>query len=133
MSGDVIMMLSPRQFAELESPAMTKAGEPFGGAVFHSCGDWLDRIDAVKKIENLVMVDAAFSAETDPDPCPPEVFAETFAGTGIVINARIAGEPDVLTDKVKRLYKPSVKLIVATYCKNPAEQEEVYDEIHRLQ
>ncbi len=133
MSGDVIMMLSPRQFAEFEAPAMTKAGEPFGGAVFHSCGNWSDRIDAVKKIENLVMVDAAFSAETDPDPCPPEVFAEAFSGTGIVINARIVGEPDVIIDKVKRLYKPSVKLIVATYCKSPAEQKQVYDEIHRLQ
>lgn len=132
MSGDVIMMLSPRQFAELEAPAMTRAGEPFGGAVFHSCGNWSGRIDAVKKIENLVMVDAAFSAETDPDPCPPEVFADAFAGTGIVINARIVGEPDVIIDKVKRLYRPSVKLIVVTYCRTPAEQQGVYDEIHEL-
>jgi len=132
MSGDVIMMLSPTQFAELEAPAMTRAGQPFGGAAFHSCGNWSNRIDAVKKIENLVMVDAPFSIETDPDPCPPEAFADAFAGTGIVVNARIVGEPEVVIDKVKKLYKPPMKLIVVTYCKTPAEQELLYNEIHHL-
>ena len=132
MSGDVIMMLSPTQFAELEAPAMTRAGEPFGGAVFHSCGNWSSRIDAVKKIENLVMVDAAFSAETDPDPCPPEAFADAFTGTDVVVNARIVGDAGIIIDKVKKLYKPPMKIIVVTYCRTPAEQQEVYEEIHEL-
>jgi hypothetical protein len=133
MSGDVIMMLSPQQFAEFEAPAMTKAGAPFGGAGFHSCGNFSNRIDAVKKIENLVVVDAAFSAETDPDPCPPEAFRDAFANTGIVINARIVGEAKVVIEKVKRLYAPGVNLIVVTYCKTPDEQQRAYEAVHELQ
>ena len=132
MSGDVIMMVSPEQYAEFEAPAMTKAGAPFDGAGFHSCGNWANRIEAVKKIDNLIVVDAAFSSETDPDPCPPEAFAEAFADTGIAINARIVGAGDVVIDKIKRLYKPGVKLIVVTYCKTPAEQQYVYDRVHEL-
>ena len=88
MSDDVMMMLSGQQFIEFEAPCLAKVGEPFGGAVFHSCGDWSGKIEAVKRIENLVMVDAAFSKQTDPNPNPPEPFAEGFAGTGIVVNAR---------------------------------------------
>jgi len=34
--------------------------------------------------------------------------------------------------RVKRLYKPGVKLIVVTYCKTPAEQQYVYDRVHEL-
>ncbi len=132
MSGDVIMMLSPDQFAEFEAPAMTKAGAPFGGAVFHSCGNFSNRINAVRQIENLVMVDAAFSSETDPDPCPPEPFADAFAGTNVAVNARIVGDSDVIVDKVKRLWKPGMKLIVVTYCKTPAEQQQVYEKVHEI-
>jgi len=132
MSGDVIMMLSPEHYGELEAPFMAKAGEPFGGAGFHSCGDWSTKIDAVKKIQNLVVVDGAFSPETDPDPNPPEPFADAFAGTKIAVNARFVGDVDVVVDKVKQLWKSGMKLIVVTYCKTPAEQKEVYEKIHTM-
>jgi len=132
MSGDVIMMLSPQQYCEFEAPFMTKAGEPFGGAVFHSCGNWSPKISAVKKIKNLVMVDGAFSAETDPDPNPAEPFADAFAATKVAVNARIVGDSVVVLEKVKKLWKPGMKLIVVTHCKTPAEQEEVYEKIHEI-
>ena len=132
MSDDVTTMFSAEHYRRLEAPFMAKAGRPFGGAGFHSCGNWSSRIDAVKDIDNLIMVDGAFSPETDPDPNPPEPFADAFAGTGIAVNARIVGGPDVVLDRVNKLYRPTMKLIVVTYCKTAAEQEQTCEKIHAL-
>ena len=132
MSSDVMVMISSEQYKEFEAPYLQKAGEAFGGAVFHSCGDWSNKISAVKSVPNLVMVDAAFSQETDPDSNPPEPFVAAFDGTGIIVNARIVGNAETVLEKVKRLWQPHMKLIVVTYCKTPGEQAMVYDEIHRI-
>lgn len=132
MSDDIIMMLSSRQYAELEVPNMTKVGKAFGGAVFHSCGNWSDRMGAIKEIKNLAMVDAAFSKETDPDPCPPEPFLEGFRDSGIAVNARVVGDVDTVLEKARRLWRPGMKLIMVTYCKTPQEQREAYKQIHGL-
>ena len=37
------------------------------------------------------MVDAAFTPQTDPSPNDGTRFAEVFAGTGVVVNARMVG------------------------------------------
>lgn len=132
MSDDVMMMLSGDQYVEFEAPCMAKVGEPFGGAVFHSCGNWSPKISAVKKIQNLIMVDGAFSTETDPDPNPAEPFVDGFAGTKIIVNARAVGEADVAIEKAQKLWKPGMKLIVVTYCKTPDEQRQAYEKIHEL-
>ena len=76
MSDDTMIMLSPKQYVEFEVPAIQVFGDAFGGAVFHSCGNWSRKIKAVTHIGNLRMVDGAFSQETDPSPNPPEPFAE---------------------------------------------------------
>ena len=78
------------------------------------------------------MVDGAFSPETDPSPNPAEPFKNAFAGKNAVVHARIVGDSDVVIGKVKQLWKPGMKLIIVTYCKSSAEQEKVYDEIHKL-
>ena len=78
------------------------------------------------------MVDGAFSAATDPTPNLPEPFAEAFANTGIVVNARIVGDPETVADTVKRLWKPGMKLIVVTFCQTPEEQTEAYDRVHEI-
>jgi len=78
------------------------------------------------------MVDGAFSEETDPDPNVVEPFAEQFVNTGIIVNARIVGDIQTITETVKKLWKPGIKLIVVTYCKSPDEQEEVYERIHEI-
>ena len=132
MSADNMVMLSPRQYGRYEVPILPELGKEFGGVAFHSCGDWSRKIPVVKKIKDLVMVDAAFSQETDPSPNPPEAFAEAFAGTGIIINARIVGAEELIIDTVKKLWKPNMKLIVTTYCQTPEEQKRVYDRIHTL-
>jgi hypothetical protein len=132
MSDDNALMISGRQYLDLAAPAVELAGEPFGGSAFHSCGNWVDKIESVKKIKGLRMVDGAFSAATDPSPNPPEPFAEGFANTGIVVNARIVGGVDTIAESVRRLWKPGMKLIVVTYSQSPEEQAEVYDQIYEI-
>lgn len=132
MSDDNASMISGEQYLEFAAPAVERAGKPFGGSAFHSCGNWSDKAEAVKRIAGLRMVDGAFSAATDPSPNPPEPFAEAFVKTGIVLNARIVGGPQTVADNVRRLWKPGMKLIVVTYCRSPEEQAEAYDHIHGI-
>jgi hypothetical protein len=132
MSDDNTVMVSNDFYKRFEIPFREKIGLKFGGYVFHSCGNWSKKISVIKKISNLVMVDGAFSEETDPDPNTVEPFAEQFVNTGIIVNARIVGDIQIITETVKKLWKPGIKLIVVTYCKSPAEQEEVYKLIHEI-
>ena len=132
MSDDNALMISGQQYLELAAPAVEHAGKPFGGSTFHSCGNWSDKVEMVKKIAGLRMVDGAFSAATDPTPNPSEPFAEAFANTSIVVNARIVGGPETVAESVRRLWKPGMKLIVVTYCQSPQEQAEAYDSIYEI-
>lgn len=132
MSDDTITMLSPDLYTDMAVPAMVKAGNAFGGTVFHSCGNWSDKKSDIVKIANIRMADGAFSKATDPGANPTDGYADTFAKTGVVLNARIVGNPELVETKVKELWKPGMKLIVVTYCETPQEQEEVYNRIHEI-
>jgi hypothetical protein len=132
VSDDNILMVSGSHYRDLVAPAMEFLGRHFDGWAFHSCGDWSGKIETIKKIPGLRMADAAFSAATDPSPNDPEQFGEAFAHTGIVLNARIVGDADLVVDTVKRLWNPGLKLIVVTYCQSPDEQARVYDRIHEV-
>ena len=132
MSDDNAVMISAEQYLEFAAGAVARASEAFGGSAFHSCGDWSDKVEMVKRIPGVRMADGAFSAATDPSPNPPEPFAEAFANTGIVVNARIVGHADTVADVVRRLWKPGMKLIAVTYCQSPEEQAEAYDRIHEI-
>jgi hypothetical protein len=78
------------------------------------------------------MVDGAFSAETDPDPNLSEPFADGFANTGVIVNARVVGYADTIIANVKKLWNPRMRLIVVTYCETAAEQERVYNLVHEI-
>jgi len=132
MSDDNALMISGDQYLEFAAPAVELLGESFSGSAFHSCGDWSDRAERIKRIRGLRMVDGAFSAETDPSPNPPEPFVEAFANTGIVVNARIVGDSDAVAETVRKLWAPGMKLIVVTYCQTPEEQAEAYNCIHEI-
>lgn len=132
MSDDTVTMLSPDLYVDMAVPAMVKAGNAFGGTVFHSCGNWSDKKADIVRIENIRMADGAFSKATDPGANPTDGYADTFAGTGVVLNARIVGDPDLVEAKVRELWKPGMKLIVVTYCDTPEEQEEAYNRIHDI-
>ena len=125
MSDDTITMMSADLYKEFAVPAMVATGNCFGGTVFHSCGNWSDKKELITKIENIRMADGAFSFATDPGANPTEGYADAFANTGVVLNARIVGNIDVVEEKVKQLWKPGMKLIVVTYCETPQEQAEV--------
>ena len=132
MSDDNALMISGEQYLEFAGPAVEYLGKSFKGTAFHSCGNWSDRVEAVRKIPGLRMVDGAFGAATDPTPNSPEPFAEAFAHTGIVVNARIVGDSEAVAENVRRLWKPGMKLIVVTYCQDPDEQTKAYDRIHEI-
>ena len=132
MSDDNAIMISPGQYAEIAVPTVKSICNKFGGPAFHSCGNWEQWIDAVLDIDGLIMADGAFSPETDPDAITtPESFHK-FRNTGVILNARIVGNSDVIEERVKRIWTPGMKLIVVTYCKTPEEQERVYNRIHEI-
>ncbi len=62
MSDDNGLMLSDEHYLQFAAPAHERAAEPFGGSGFHCCGNWSGKIQAVKRIAGLRMVDGAFSA-----------------------------------------------------------------------
>lgn len=132
MSNDNAAMISPQSYESCVAPADVAAGSRWGGPVFHSCGNWEHLINAVARVPGLRMVDAAFSSQTDPAPNDGEPFRDGFAGTGVVVNARIVGSQATVMEHVKRLRAPGMKLIVVTYCETPEEQAAVYDDIHSL-
>ena len=132
MSDDNAIMISPEQYLELAVPSVEKICNPLGGPVFHSCGDWVNWIDAVLKIKNIRMADGAFSPETDPGAITNLETYQRFAETGIVLNARIVGDLQTIEGQVKRLWKPGMKLAVVTYCHTPDEQARAYDIIHEI-
>ena len=132
MSDDNIVMISNDLYEDLVIPSFEKTGMPYGGPVLHSCGKFHTKIESIKKIAKLKMVDAAFSAETDPDPNIPEAFSVGFASSGIVLNARIVGGLKTIEREVKSLWRPGLKMIVVTYCTSPEEQAEAYELIHNI-
>ena len=133
MSDDVILMLSPDQYKQFGIPYLTKIGKALNGAVFHSCGNWSDRIDVVNKIDNLLMVDGAFTGETDPNPNPVEPFANSYSNSTIVLNARLVGSPEHVFEQVKKLWKPPMKLIIVTYSQTSEEQALLYELLHTIE
>lgn len=131
-SDDVMVMLSPEMYVEFEVPFINRLTQPFGGAAFHSCGNWADRISAVQKIENLKFVDAAFSKQTDPDPNNPKVFGTHFSNSSTIINARMVGDIENVDRIMQKFFSEvnnnkKLRIIAVTYCQNPQEQSEVYN------
>jgi len=131
MSDDNMLMLSGSSYVDLVKPAIEKFGNSFGGPVFHSCGNFADRIEYIKKIKNLKMVDGAFSEETDPDPNPPDRFL-SLANTGVVLNARMVGDVDTVIETMKELWQSDMKLIAVTFCQTTQEQDILYNRIHDI-
>lgn len=132
LSDDICLMLSCDDYTDLFQPSFERIGAAFGGSVFHSCGIWKNKIEMVKSFRGITTVDGAFSAETDPSPNNPADFADAFAGTGIVVNARAVGNPDTAYDALSQLWRPNQKLIAVTYCQTPQEQAQLYERLHRL-
>lgn len=132
LSVDNLVMVSPAMYAEFCSENDARVGSEFGGTGIHSCGNWARWIPAVKKIPNLLFVDGAFSPETDPAYNRCEDFRDAFGGTGVIVHARMVGDPEEVLPRVKRLWAPGMKLIVGTHVRDPRAQHRLYHEIHQL-
>lgn len=131
-SDDNMLFFNDKAYSKFAVDPFCRAGEHSGAPVFHSCGDWSGRTELITDIPGLIMADGAVGAETDPDPNVPEKLGEAFAGTGITLHTRIVGDIDTVFENVKRMWRPGLKLIVATYCDSPEEQENIYKAIHNI-
>ncbi len=130
LSTDNLIMVSPPTYAEFCAGHTARVGAEFGGTALHSCGNWGLWLPAVKMISNLIMVDGAFSPQTDPAYNKCEEFRDALAGTGVILHARIVGDPDEVLARVKRLWKPRVKLIVGIHVQDAKAQRQLYHDIH---
>ncbi len=130
LSTDNLIMVSPTMFAEFCAEDSDRVGAAFGGTAIHSCGNWARWIPAVKAIPTLSMVDGAFTAETDPAYNKCEDFRDAFVNTGVIVHARMVGDPEQVMAHVKRLWKPGMKLIIGTHVQDPVAQHQLYKDIH---
>jgi uroporphyrinogen-III decarboxylase len=132
LSDDQMVTISPQMYKEFCVEINAAIGSCFGGTAIHSCGNWERWIETIKKIPNLKMVDAAFSPQTDPGHNTCEVFRDSLTDTGIILHARLVGDPEETLSRVKRLWAPGMKLVVVTYVQDPEAQNELYEDIHSI-
>lgn len=132
ISDDNIVMIDAESYRSCISPSLVKLGNTFGGTVFHSCGNYSDKIEMLRDLPGIKMIDAAFTEDTDPDPNPAEPFAAALKDSGIILNARIVGDPAIVADKTEALWSPGMKLVVVTYCATAEEQKEAYHTVHGI-
>ncbi len=130
LSTDNLVMISPEMYSRFCRQDFGRIGEAFGGVALHSCGNWFRWLEVVKATPHLAMVDGAFSPETDPAYNNCESFRDALAGTGVVLHARIVGDPDEVMARVKRLWQPGLKLVIVTHVQEPAAQRQLYRDIH---
>lgn len=129
-STDNVVMFSQDQYVDVFQSIHEKIGEEFGGVVFHSCGDWSNKLQMVADFKNTITVDGAFSPQTDPVYNPAEAFKEILSGTGIVLNTRCVGDSESVLPYFKKLIGKDMKVIAVTYCADPVDQAKLYDELH---
>lgn len=132
MSDDNVVMIDEESYLNLISPSFVKLGKAFGGPVHHSCGNFSDKTGIFRKLDGLKMVDAAFTTETDPTPNLAAPFSNALTGTGIILNARMVGAPEVVAETTKSMWRPGMKQIVVTFSPSPQEQKEVYNVVHSI-
>lgn len=131
LSDDNSIMIAEEDYRELFQPADEWLGERYGGTVFHSCGNWEQKINMVKRMKGIFMADGAFTQQTDPSPNSPKPFGEAFAGSGIILNTRAVG-PDALPI-FEKIYRPGMKMIAVTYCETAEEQAKLYHRLHEIE
>lgn len=132
MSDDNIVMIDEFSYLEYVLPSFAKLGNQFGGPVHHSCGCFSDKAEMLKKIPNIKMSDAAFTPETDPHPNPAKPFVNSLTNSGVVLNARMVGNPEIVKETTNELWNEGMKLIVVTFSQSPEEQAEAYDIVHAI-
>lgn len=132
MSDDNVVMIDEESYLNFVAPSFEKLGKAFGGPVHHSCGNFSDKAEMLKKLKGLKMADAAFTPETDPHPNPIEPFVQALKNSGIILNARMVGNTEVIKKTTKKLWDPGMKLLAVTFSQSAEEQKEAYEIIHEI-
>ncbi len=132
MSDDNVVMVDEETYLNLVTPSFTKLGNAFGGPVHHSCGNFSDKAQMLNKLDGLKTSDAAFTPETDPHPNPAEPFVEALKNSGVILNARMVGNPESVKETTEKLWDDGMKLVVVTFSQSPEEQKQAYDMIHNI-
>ncbi|MGO9310748.1 MAG: uroporphyrinogen decarboxylase family protein [Spirochaetia bacterium] len=126
LSDDLATVVSPRMYEQFCRPYNERIGEALGGVVVHSCGAWHPRmIETIRGTKGLQGVELAFSKDEDPSPSSPEVVRDGFAGTGVLVKARVGH--DFLT-AVERAYRSDFALVPQiAWDDDPAARDRNYD------
>ena len=132
MSDDNIVMIDEASYINYMAPSFTRLGDAFGGSVHHSCGNFSGKAEMIRKMPGLKISDAAFTDETDSNHNPTEPFLKAFNNSGIILNARMVGNTDIVKEKTTGLCSDGMKLIVVTFSQSPEEQEQAYQIIHEI-
>ncbi len=110
ISDDNLAVISERAYRNAALPYNSRLGAHFGGVAIHTCGNFSQNYTPVKQVQNLMMVDCAL-AGVDPTPNDPRKLAEAFAGSGVIVKARIGSEA-AHWEGLEELLHRKVKLIL---------------------
>ena len=64
---------------------------------------------------------------TKPDPNPAVPFVRALKNSGIILNARMVGSPEIVKETTKKLWNPGMKLIAVTFSQTPEVQKETFE------
>jgi hypothetical protein len=128
VSDDNMAVISRRAYENAALPYNSRLGAHFGGIALHSCGDFSQNFSAVKKTQNLMLVDCALDG-VDPTPNNPRKLGEAFAGTGIPLKVRIGASPEYWQG-LPELLRHDLKLILQIASDGDiAKSNELYQEL----
>jgi hypothetical protein len=129
LSDDLATVVSPSVYEEFSRPYNERIARALGGVVIHSCGVWRPPImETVLATRGLAGVELAFSTDEDPSPSSPEVIRDGFAGSGVVVKARVGRQ---FLQTVPRAFRPDFKLVPQiSWDDDPAVRDRNYDALH---
>jgi uroporphyrinogen-III decarboxylase len=110
ISDDNIAVISERAYINAALSYNSRLGEHFGGIALHTCGDFHQNYEIVKKVKKLTQVDCHISG-ADPQPNQSCKLAEAFAGTGITLKVSIGAE-EIHWETLDVLIRPDLRLIL---------------------
>ena len=103
LSDDLATVVSPAIYETFSRPYNERIAAALGGVVIHSCGAWHPKIiAAVLATEGLGGVELALSKDDDPTPSKPETVRDGFAGSGVIVKARVGKD---FMGTVERAYR----------------------------
>jgi hypothetical protein len=126
LSDDLATVVSPDIYARFSRPYNERIAKALGGLVVHSCGVWRPPvIETMKATRGLDGVELALSVDDDPSPSTPEGIRDGFAGSGLLVKARVGKD---FLPAVERVYHPDLRFIPQiAWDEEPVARDRNYD------